>query len=250
MSYSQCPAVQTPVARSPFTTITVPTNLIITPIDSPPGLIEKAAIHQKPSEIHTGILDSCDLLTVEDKTASYNLRSGTEPLMAYDLSDRRWTGGRLYRHDLESFFYALLCLCSRYKGPGEQVDVSDKPLPYDSWFTGTYEQVRLTKRDLVTKGTVNFTITPFFRDFTSWLIEMHNCLVCGNISREVFNLARLRATVISDGSTAFDDETLGGHFTYARVKEIMLAFTELSWRHKLPHRDTCGGHADNRHWIS
>ncbi|KAG7086889.1 hypothetical protein E1B28_002809 [Marasmius oreades] len=171
-------SVQRTVTPNLSTTVAItPTNHILaSAFDSPPGLTEKA----EPGEFHCDeILDNFRLLTritVEDEKATSKLHTGTKPFRAYDLFNRRWTGGHIYCHDLESFFYVLLCLCSRYKGPGEQVDVSNKPLPYDSWFTATYEQVRLTKMDLLTEPRFEPEVTDFFRHFESWLARMHDQL--------------------------------------------------------------------------
>ncbi|KAG7086893.1 hypothetical protein E1B28_002813 [Marasmius oreades] len=145
--------------------------------------------------------------------------TGTKPFRAHDFFNRRWTGGYLYRHDLESFFYALLWLCSRYNGPGKALN-DGEALPYDSWSTGTSEEVRMTKWDLLTEPEFEPQITDFFRDFDSWLDEMQTQLFYGNLD----DVHPQQTQTQTDVDFTFDVETLGGHFTYANVKGIMSTF--------------------------
>ncbi|KAG7099981.1 hypothetical protein E1B28_001774 [Marasmius oreades] len=58
-----------------------------------------------------GVLNDFDLSSrvEENRQASSKQRTGTKPHMAYELFDKIWTGGHLYRHDLESIFYVFVC---------------------------------------------------------------------------------------------------------------------------------------------
>ncbi|KAF9256068.1 hypothetical protein L218DRAFT_1007858 [Marasmius fiardii PR-910] len=166
-----------------------------------------------------GVLNDFDLSSrvAEDRKASSKQCIGTKPYIAYDLVDTMWASGHLYRHDLESIFYVLLCLCSRYKGPGENMDVSkDKPLPYESWFTESYDHVRDSKSSLFLRPSNLITdlITNFFRNFEAWAVGIHDSLKEGYLRRGIAEVRR----------SPFDQETLGGLFTYASVSAVMSHF--------------------------
>ncbi|KAF9259573.1 hypothetical protein L218DRAFT_657636 [Marasmius fiardii PR-910] len=137
--------------------------------------------------------------------------------MAHDLFDDGWVLGHLYRHDLESIFYVLLCLCSRYKGPGEHVDVlKDQPPPYERWFTESNETVRALKNQVFSDPSRKITdvITDFFRHFEAWAVGIYHSLKEGYMRRGIAEVTR----------SPFDEETLGGLFTYARVSAVMSHF--------------------------
>ncbi|KAF9256058.1 hypothetical protein L218DRAFT_882641 [Marasmius fiardii PR-910] len=166
-----------------------------------------------------GVLNDFDLSSrvAEDRTASSKQRTGTKPYMAHDLFDDEWVLGHLYRHDLESIFYVLLCLCSRYKGPGEHVDVlKDQRPPYERWFTEGYEVVRAMKIALFSDDSSKITneITDFFRNFKVWAVGIHDCISRGFAYRQWARTDK----------NPFDHHTLGGQFTYATVSPIMSHF--------------------------
>ncbi|KAG7086895.1 hypothetical protein E1B28_002814 [Marasmius oreades] len=79
--------------------------------------------------------------------------------MAYDLFNSAWTGGHLYRHDLESIFYVLLYLCVQYTRPGKQVSASAKH---------KFPQPKFKPEP-----------TDFFQHFASWLTEIQGQLCDG-----------------------------------------------------------------------
>ncbi|KAF9258777.1 hypothetical protein L218DRAFT_876222 [Marasmius fiardii PR-910] len=166
-----------------------------------------------------GVLNDFDLSSRvgEDRTASSKQRTGTKPYMAHDLFDDQWVLGHLYRHDLESIFYVLLCLCSRYKGPGEHVDVlKGQPPPYEDWFTESNETVRALKNLLFSDHSRKITdvITDFFRHFEAWAVGIYRCFRRGSAYR----------TLAGIDNNPFDHHTLGGQFTYATVSAIMSHF--------------------------
>ncbi|KAG7086896.1 hypothetical protein E1B28_002815 [Marasmius oreades] len=168
-----------------------------------------------------GVLNDFDLSSrvEENRKASSKQRTGTKPYMAYDLFDKKWNGGHLYRHDLESIFYVLLCLCVQYASPGKQVAIPAKhKLPHDSWFTGTYKQVSLEKFKLLNTPEFEPEVTDFFRHFIPWLTGIHNRIASGYISKSILTVSK------DPGASLFDMKTLGGHFTYIPVEEIMSTF--------------------------
>ncbi|KAF9257427.1 hypothetical protein L218DRAFT_112759 [Marasmius fiardii PR-910] len=166
-----------------------------------------------------GVLNDFDLSSrvAEDRKASSKQRIGTIPLMAYDLFHPKRVLGHLYRHDLESIFYVLLCLCAHYKGPGKHMDISkDKSLPYESWFTQSYDQVRGSKLGLILhpSNLITDSITDFFRKFEAWVVGIHDSLKEGYLCRGMAEVKR----------SSFDQETFGGLFTYASVSAAMSHF--------------------------
>ncbi|KAJ3990882.1 kinase-like domain-containing protein, partial [Lentinula boryana] len=67
-----------------------------------------------------GVLNDFDLssrVQSMDKGPTSNHRTGTRPFMSIDLLNANWEGGHLYRHDIESLFYIMLCLACRYRRP-------------------------------------------------------------------------------------------------------------------------------------
>ncbi|KAG7088923.1 hypothetical protein E1B28_012867 [Marasmius oreades] len=187
------------------TTSTNPTSDPLTPAD------EAASNQRTPCEGCDRILNDFENLVSEmmdDNIWTTHQRTGTRPFVAYDSLDPKWAGGYLYRHDLESIFYGLLCLCTRYEGPGELVDVSRRP--YKSWFIKDHNHERRSKGDMISDGRINPTVTAFFRSFTPWVTEIYECIHLGH-------WRRAGAWRFS----GFDEITLGGHVTYGEVEAIM-----------------------------
>ncbi|KAG7086894.1 hypothetical protein E1B28_002814 [Marasmius oreades] len=129
--------------------------------------------------------------------------------MAYDLFNSAWTGGHLYRHDLESIFYVLLYLCVQYTRPGKQVSASAKH---------KFPQPKFKPEP-----------TDFFQHFASWLTEIQGQLCDGYCDYVRFR--RSQQIKLDEGLT-FDDQTLGGHFTYAIVNGIMSTFTGVELKER------------------
>jgi hypothetical protein len=72
-----------------------------------------------------GVLNDFDLAVDADiKSASSKQRTGTKPFMAIDLL-RDHPSVHMYRHDLESMFYVLVWITSRFHN-GEEI--ADPPL--------------------------------------------------------------------------------------------------------------------------
>ena len=99
-----------------------------------------------------GVMNDWDLATLEDKSTHNGLeRTGTVPFMALDLlNNAYWEGkiSRLYRHDLESFFYMLCYFCSQFRS-GDAAN----PQPYfaylPEWEKGDIDKLYLTRQKLL-----------------------------------------------------------------------------------------------------
>ena len=160
----------------------------------------------------------------EDLKPSYTRtsqqRTGTPPYMAQELL-RGTSPIHLYRHDLESLFYIMLLTAARHtigtpeKGRDPRVLMRrSKRLPYRDWFNqqrydvlGLFKGAFFEQRQAV-------ELSPAFEDFRPWLLDLQLCFSDGFKLKTPKERAELswRATV---KPVEFDDETLGGHITYA-----------------------------------
>jgi len=159
-----------------------------------------------------GVLNDFDLSSSVDRLKdgpSSNHRTGTKPFMAVDLLNKRWNGGHMYRHDLESLFYIMLCLACRYEKPGKPL--SDPP--YEQWFCGSEEAVYAYKCSFIREKTP-FFVRPFFKGFEPWLQSIYAWLRTGDKGRPDED----------DDDLAFDWETLDGKVSYPKMKERMSSF--------------------------
>ncbi|OJA11262.1 hypothetical protein AZE42_05676 [Rhizopogon vesiculosus] len=95
--------------------------------------------------IAIGVLNDYDLSSLKSALGPQgNERTGTVPFMALELLTKQGQRGEikhLYRHDLESFIWALAWVCLRYKDG--RLLTSDCPL--DNWATEDAQTVREKK---------------------------------------------------------------------------------------------------------
>ena len=145
---------------------------------------------------------------------AYGLLTGKDPL-------------HLYRHDVESLFYIMLMVATRYEvrdpeaeGGGLHTRRQQDVLPYDPWFERQpYNTLAFAKNDLLTHD-LELDLSPGFEDFGDWVEDIHGIFVDGFISkqthrRSVTQEKRRRNGRSEDKTTPeFDDETLGGHVRY------------------------------------
>lgn len=153
-----------------------------------------------------GVLNDFDLasrLDCERNGPTSNYRTGTRPYMAIDLLNTKGPSVHMYRHDLESLFYVILCLACRYEKPGCRL----KDPPFANWFLGTDEGVRVHKSDFILMNETP-TVSSYFSVFSLWLIPMYKMLFQGVVKHRV-----------SRDEVDFDLDTLGGEFTYDKVSK-------------------------------
>lgn len=159
-----------------------------------------------------GVLNDFDLascLDCERNGPTSNCRTGTRPYMAIDLLNPKGPSDHMYRHDLESLFYVILCLACRYKKPSHCL----KDPPFANWFMGTDEGVRAQKSDFILTDEPP-VLSSYFSAFSSWLIPMCVMLCVGLLRRSLSSIHR----------GDFELETLGGEFTYDKVEKAMSTF--------------------------
>ncbi|KAF9069315.1 hypothetical protein BDP27DRAFT_730387 [Rhodocollybia butyracea] len=86
--------------------------------------------------------------------------------MAIDMLDDTWRLGHMYRHDLESLFYIILCFACHYE-------------PFSGWFTGTRADVFDAKCTFFfrTLCEPDIPIQYHFRVFEPELRQMRNCIL-------------------------------------------------------------------------
>jgi hypothetical protein len=160
-----------------------------------------------------------------DYTKTSQQRTGTPPYMAHGLLNGA-DPLHMYRHDVESLFYIVLLISTRYevRAPEGEEDGGLKTrqglevLPFDDWF---HQQVFSTlaslKVNFLSKVSAKLDLSPSFEDFNGWLRELRIALFNGFNSRETHQI------LVQDGKRRrgaieeFDDETLGGHISYAKL---------------------------------
>ena len=159
-----------------------------------------------------------------DHTKALQQTIGTLPYMAVGLL-RGTDPLHLYRHDMESFFYVMVILATRYeiqaprKGEAGGVRVVRGELPVQQWFDeSSCEKLACIKEDFLL-GHHLFIPSPTFEDFRGWLLELqisfNHGLLCAR-------QRKLKAVMASRGGGApapFDEETLGGHVNYSALTD-------------------------------
>lgn len=127
-----------------------------------------------------GVLNDYDLSSLaSDLGPRGNERTGTVPFMALELLKEKGQRGEvkhLYRHDLESFVWVFIWVCSRYK---EGVLLKTESRPLDQWATLDAVECGLKKLDLITypeeyyPSGIDTDMGDFFLDCTDELY-VHN----------------------------------------------------------------------------
>ena len=160
-----------------------------------------------------GVLNDYDLAIFKSNNAlSSKTCTGTKPFMAIDLLGNP-TDVHRYRHDLESLFYVIVYVTSRYH-EGQEID--DPPL--QDWEELGEVALKATKALFIT-GALPLP-TPFFENFDIWTNPMRESLLQGRASH-TRHLGELRRAERVPGSIpAFDLETMGGHVSFKVFEDI------------------------------
>ncbi|KAJ3784454.1 hypothetical protein GGU10DRAFT_401546 [Lentinula aff. detonsa] len=185
-----------------------------------------------------GVLNDWDLaIWVNDLRdgPTSKFRTGTTPYMAHEQHSVEWKGPHRYRHDMESMFYVILlltCLCS---SPGEKlVDPPVTDYSYEQWHQQGDFSLRATKESLIHRGAWQPSTTPFFDGFSSWLESLQCELSLGFSELQKYLRATKTAQKIQQNSLphpmtevpSFDEDSLGGYFSYKDVVLIMHVFAD------------------------
>ena len=190
-----------------------------------------------------GVLTDYDLASwtaslTRDYAKTSQQRTGTPPFMAHGLLDGT-DALHLYRHDVESLFYIMLILTTHYEfqapeGEGRSggIRVRKGKLRFRDWFEApNYDTLGGIKSDFFTKMKA-FEVSPSFKDFGGWLLNLQESLACGFQAKGQYDLQqRMRRRMEPEQagdeikSAAFDDETLGGYVTYSALARSVLHLT-------------------------
>ncbi|KAJ3920781.1 protein kinase [Lentinula edodes] len=176
-----------------------------------------------------GVLNDFDLSSrIEDlnKNPTFNVvnHTGTRPFMSYDLLNSSWKRGHLYRHDLESLFYIILCLACRYRKPGVP---ADEPRPFSKWYSGSDKDICGEKCVFLFNPYTDFPIQPYFAGFTSWLWLLFEDFCAGYKQRPIYHRSTSKKYpeyFYDSEGLRFDWTTLNKCVTYARMRLIMSSF--------------------------
>jgi hypothetical protein len=160
-----------------------------------------------------------------DYTKTSQQRTGTPPYMAHGLLDGT-DALHLYRHDVESLLYIMLLISTRYevRAPEGEEDGGLKTregleeLPFDDWFhQRVYRALSSAKVKFLSKVSVELDLSPSFEDFDDWLTELRIAFFNGFHSREAHKMSVREGKRRRGAIKVFDDETLGGHVSYAKL---------------------------------
>ena len=159
------------------------------------------------------VLNDFDLAVSADaQSQSLKHRTGTMPFMAIDLL-REEPVEHLYRHDLESLFYVLVWITSRFND-GKEIPSP----PLQEWAKGDHRIVETSKCAFILEPSL--FPTEKFESFGFHITRMHMMFRQGHAAR---SNARAFARRFNIGSpvTSFDDVTLGGWVTFDTFQSIL-----------------------------
>ncbi|KAJ3900555.1 hypothetical protein F5879DRAFT_992771 [Lentinula edodes] len=181
-----------------------------------------------------GVLNDWDLaiwLKEWKEGSTSKFRTGTKPYMAYEQHSSQWQGPHRFRHDLESVFYVILLLVSLYSSPTEKVRFpSTGDHRYEKWHKQDDGVLLGQKGNIVRAGDWQPFPQPFFSGFTLWLAALQKNLRRGIVNLENHKEAVLAAKQARENNEEpmevpfFEDDTLGGHFSYEKVVSVMHRF--------------------------
>ncbi|KAJ3741757.1 hypothetical protein DFH05DRAFT_1573053 [Lentinula detonsa] len=153
--------------------------------------------------------------------------------MCVDLLNPKWNGGQLYRHDLESLFFIMICLACPYERP---VVPAAEPRNFSKWFSGTDDEVREKKPT----STATVSTESYLFNLISLVLEIGWMLsIIGSVlpirdarisgiypSSYLLGCKILNRRTTLVAGTPLDWNTLGGIFTYADMVQLMSSFQD------------------------
>ncbi|KAJ3859518.1 hypothetical protein EV359DRAFT_86316 [Lentinula novae-zelandiae] len=200
---------------------------------------------REKDRLKCGVLNDWDLaiwLNEWKEGSTSKFRTGTKPYMAYEQHSSEWQGPHRFRHDLESVFYVILLLVSLYSTPNEKILLhSTGDHRYEKWHQPNDEYLRGQKVMIIHAGNWQTFPQPFFSGFDSWLIVLQRSLWYGlsglNMHQAVERDAKrpLKPGRRPRKVPFFDEDTLGGNFSYEKVVMIMHQFNQeelKTWGHE------------------
>jgi hypothetical protein len=154
------------------------------------------------------VLNDFDLAVSADvKSTSSKHRTGTKPFMAIDLIHPD-PMVHMYRHNLESLFYVLVWITSRFHDGQE---IADPPL--QEWADSGGATLLKEKNYFILSEPP--LPTPEFDLFGHWVVSLHTMIRDGFSARTKYR-SELAVAVRSKAmyAPAFEDEMLGGFVTF------------------------------------
>jgi hypothetical protein len=150
------------------------------------------------------VLNDLDLAVNADvQRQSSKHRTGTKPFMAIDLLSGESTV-HMYRHDLESLFYVLVWITSRFH---DGVEIKNPPL--QDWAEGKPQAVVKAKGFFIL--TAPFQSTEGFQSFRHWVTSMRKTFIDGLSAK----------SQVDPSLSYFDNDTLGGFVTFNAFQTIL-----------------------------
>jgi hypothetical protein len=162
-----------------------------------------------------GVLNDFDLALLNaNGTKTSKNRTGTRPFMAIDLLGSPDDMHR-YRHDLESLFYVIIYVITRYHD-GREID---NP-PLQDWNEEGEQRLKRTKHSFLYRAlphaTQHFTMT----EIEDWAEAMRRAFKDGYDARETYRTDQHRAARRGGPLPEFDEETLGGYVSFETIGDI------------------------------
>ena len=158
------------------------------------------------------VLNDFDLAVSTDSTStSSKHRTGTKPFMAIDLIHPDPTV-HMYRHDLESMFYVLVWITSRFHNGQE---IAHPPL--QEWADNSGATL-LEKKNLFIMSVPPHR-TAQFESFGHWVVSMQNMMHDGFWTRTRY-LSEV-GLAESPNLPPFEHETLGGFVTFDKFQVVL-----------------------------
>ncbi len=186
-----------------------------------------------------GVLNDFDLSSFRDSTKpSSQQRTGTRPYMARELQKFNVVPPKhLYRHDLESFFYALIILAGTHvllDKPNidsitqeKQYLQIDRQSEYCTWLYADEISLHSQKIDLMSSDTPIYSHESFYY-LEPRVQELKDYLRLGDGEKNAhlshLSLAQRHPPKNPNRPPripTFDDETLGGHWSYENFLEVL-----------------------------
>ena len=162
------------------------------------------------------VLNDFDLAVHADvKSISSKHRTGTKPFMAIDLIHPDPTL-HMYRHDLESMFYVLVWITSRFHNGQE---IADRPL--QEWADNGGAAL-LKEKSFFVMMSEPPPPTSEFDPLGLWVVSLQKVMRKGFSARTEYR-SELAIALRSKAMYAltFEDETLGGFVTFDTFQAIL-----------------------------
>ncbi|KAF9016195.1 hypothetical protein BDZ89DRAFT_994644 [Hymenopellis radicata] len=194
---------------------------------------------------------SSDLNDREDLKATSLRRTGTPPFMAIDLLRKNSIQPEhIYRHDLESLFYVMLILFTRYELTAAEPtssQIQDRAerlakrshAPLSEWFDSALSWEALSKEKLAFINSAEASDSPLhtnniisssFQGFKPWISRLKEALQDGIHARIVALRKEETAKNNRKAPPSFDYATFGGEFQYSTFFDVMKNFGDKALR--------------------